>query len=362
MNDVTRAVVLGAVAAGAILACKSNDVGSTTTNTTMGIGPSGGMAQGANGEELLVPAGALTSNVAFSLSVAQPGSGSYPSAPPAGLDFVGDVFEFQPHGTQFITPATVVVPYKTTPTTPILLQAEEGATTWSTVSVTGTQTGAVEGAVSTLSYFVVADMGGGSDGSTGNSCAGRGPVATAPTGSVTMGMGMVPAQNEGNVSIPALDVTTLVDGYATGPMAGGMESGECGSGTVNTLSITLTPYAKACGYAQNDDVKIGAVVLGISVNSFSAITAQAYTAGEVSTVTNWIASGTDAGVCAGNANGAASSGCPSGATALTITALDSTHVAGNFNLTPSGSSTAISGTFDVPVCTAATGLMQCCVQ
>jgi hypothetical protein len=331
------------VLAASLAACKTNNINATTNNNTEVIGPMGGEVKGTDGEELLIPAGALMSSVTFSVGVAA--AGSYPASPPAGMTFAGDVFEFTPHGTQFLTAATVIIPYTSAPTTPILLTAEEGGSTWTTLSITGTAASAEEGQVTTLSYFVVAESGGnsGPDSSSGgfdgsiSACSGREPDAAATATTISSFTGTF--TDTGPVE-PALDLTTIVDGYAT-------QSG-------STLLLWFTPYTNACGYFQSNDSKTGAETLEIGVISGwngQPGTFSGNPTGVQATLTP------DAG-CGGAGAALASSTTGPG---ITITAADAAHVAGNFNVTPMNSSSgAISGTFDVPFCVQGSQEPPCC--
>jgi hypothetical protein len=134
------------------------DGGTDSSGTHSGGGTSisaaGGTAKGAQGEELIVPPGALSSTTTFSLAMASSG---FPD-PPGGVTFEGAVFAFTPHGTQFAKPATVVIPFTSSAASPVLLQAEEGASSWKTVSITSKTSDALEGEVTSLSFFVSGSM------------------------------------------------------------------------------------------------------------------------------------------------------------------------------------------------------------
>jgi ZU5 domain len=327
-------------------ACKTNNVEANTQNSTDVIGAMGGMVVGLNGEELIIPAGALTANVSFQLGVAQPGSSSYPANPPSGLDFAGDVFEFLPHGTQFATPATVVIPFTTATSSPVLLQAEEGASSWTTLGITGMMgTTAVEGAVTTLSYFVVAYQSSG-DGGQSSGCSGRGPSGSAPTATVSSFTGSV----EDPISGQMVDLTNIVDGYATA------QSG------MGSFVMTFTQYPSACGYEENNDLKVASeqVVLVI-IPSSGSVSVQTYTS-NIGAMGYDPAGDAGAGACPTAMRGPIQPGATGAG--ITITAVDSSSVSGNFSFTPGGGSgTPISGMFNnVPFCTPTSGVTpQCCL-
>jgi hypothetical protein len=338
----TLAVLLFAGAC-ALGACKTNEVSATTTNSSNAIGPTGGTAQGANGEELIVPGGALSTTVAFSLTEAS--VGTYPALP-TGLSSAGPVFEFTPHGTQFATPATVRVPYTTMPPSPsdlVLLQAEEGASSWAPIPITATISSpesAVEGAVSTLSYFTVA-YSSSSDAGQAASCSGRAAVANAPTGTIMSFTGTYTDSGQ------TIDLSQIQDGYATAYTSG-----------APFFVITFTGYANACGYIQNDDFKVGGTQLILGIQTSSAPAVQTYPA----SATNFKVGGepADAGLGTCTPESSAFAGAEATGTGVMINAIDSSHVQGSFSYTPSGGST-ISGTFDVPFCAQGAVTPECCI-
>jgi len=349
MTSVTRIAVLVLAGACGVVGCKNNDITSTTNNNSNTFGPGGGTAKGANGEELIIPPGALSTTVTFSLSVAQPGSGSYPESLPAGQSTGGYVFEITPHGTQFSTPATVLIPYMNSGGTLALLQAEEGATSWTPLAITannpisGATSASLEGAVSALSYFTVA-YSSSADAAPPGGCSGRAPVSGAPAGTITNFTGTFTESGQ------TLDLTQIKDGYA--------------STATGIWVLNFTNYANACGYLQNNDIKIGGALLRIGISSTPDV--QTYPANMLQGVGLADPSG-DAG--AGECNPMTPSlaaGAMYTGTGLTINAIDSTHVQGSFSITPGGGP-QISGTFDVPVssattCTQGTVTPECCIQ
>ncbi len=91
------------------------------------VGPAGGTVTGDRGAQLIIPAGALSSTIAF--TVKHDGSAA-PAFPPEGFGAAGGVYELTPHGTAFAAPATVRVPFDAAQVpdeaTPVLFKAEEG--------------------------------------------------------------------------------------------------------------------------------------------------------------------------------------------------------------------------------------------
>ena len=74
------------------------------------VGPAGGTVSGPLGLELVIPAGALSSNV--SLKIGRDSSAA-PAFPPADIAAAGSPFELTPHGTVFAGPIQIRVPFNT---------------------------------------------------------------------------------------------------------------------------------------------------------------------------------------------------------------------------------------------------------
>jgi hypothetical protein len=125
---------------------------SDDASVTIEIGPAGGTVTGPDGAELVVPAGALSAPVRFSVTK---NPSDAPSVP-AGWRWLGDVYGFTPHGTVFATPATVRIPIDSASVPaelePTAFKAEPGGafSHLPNATVTGS---AVEAQVSTLSFF-----------------------------------------------------------------------------------------------------------------------------------------------------------------------------------------------------------------
>lgn len=84
-GTVAHAAVVGAFVL-VSFGCKSNSI-SQNNGGTATIGSGGGIVDGPDGAELRIPAGALTKDTAFTISLAQ--AGSYP-APPVTVDVGGN--------------------------------------------------------------------------------------------------------------------------------------------------------------------------------------------------------------------------------------------------------------------------------
>ncbi len=332
------AIPLVVVTATAVAGCKKNNVTSNSSSSNV-IGPSGGTASGPDGVELRVPGGALQGDTTFTLSVAQPDE--YPAA--GKYSFSGDVFAIEPHGQSFLTPATVVIPFLANPTDGVLLQAEVGDTAWTELPVIGKDKNAFEAAVSKLSYFVVADKAGGSDAGP-PSCSGRSPVSGAPTGTVTN-----PSGATSSTPYTPFDSSTLKDGYAQPDSYG-----------ASTFHVTLTDYANACGYEQNDDIKIGGTTLVLTLPT-SSPAVQNYPSSGVQVGIGQSDPNAAPGACGGNA-ASGSVANPAG-TGVDITAVDATHIAGSYDVPGASGGTDFTGSFDVPICNVAAGItVSCCLQ
>ena len=78
---------------------------STTSEelVTQTVGATGGTVSGLDGMALVIPAGALASDVVITIT--------RESGTPTGLNAAGDVFKFEPDGLAFASPVTVTLPY-----------------------------------------------------------------------------------------------------------------------------------------------------------------------------------------------------------------------------------------------------------
>ncbi len=98
------------------------------------VGPAGGTVTGANGAQVVVPAGALNQNVTISITQSSTGA----PALPAGHVPIGQMFAFQPHGTSFASPVTVTVPFDAAQLPAgeraIMLKTNAAQTAWEEVS------------------------------------------------------------------------------------------------------------------------------------------------------------------------------------------------------------------------------------
>ncbi|HEY4320389.1 MAG TPA: hypothetical protein VGM77_04340 [Gemmatimonadales bacterium] len=89
------------------LACSSStDSGGTTGGGGTSIGAAGGSVTSSDGKvQLVIPAGALSSNVSFTIT---PDTATTTAG---GALVAGSVYDFEPSGTTFATPATIRIPY-----------------------------------------------------------------------------------------------------------------------------------------------------------------------------------------------------------------------------------------------------------
>src|SRR5689334_17054003 len=75
-----------------------------------GIGAAGGTVSGPIGAKVVIPPGALTTNVEIKVEMISTGA----PALPAGLSAAGQMFAFTPHGTSFAAPVTLTLPFDAT--------------------------------------------------------------------------------------------------------------------------------------------------------------------------------------------------------------------------------------------------------
>ena len=115
----------------------------------------GGTVTDPSGAKVVIPAGALASNVDIAIAASSVGA----PALPAGYTTIGSVFAFTPHGTSFATPATITVPFDTTKlpagAAPLLVKTDSAGTSWVAVAGATVNGGTMSGAVSGFSFAVV---------------------------------------------------------------------------------------------------------------------------------------------------------------------------------------------------------------
>jgi uncharacterized delta-60 repeat protein len=157
-------VFLLSIASAALVACGGggDDTGSGASNVVQspppaaGIGNAGGTVHGPSGAQVVIPAGALSQNVA--IEVAQSSAGA--PALPAGINAVGEMFAFTPHGTTFASPVTVTVPFDparvTAGATPALYKTTAGQAGWETVPGATVNGSTMTASITSFSHAVVA--------------------------------------------------------------------------------------------------------------------------------------------------------------------------------------------------------------
>lgn len=157
-------VFLLSLASAVLVACGGggDDAGSGAINVVQsppppagGIGAAGGTVQGPSGAQVVIPAGALSQNVAITVTQSSAGS----PALPAGLIAAGQMFAFTPHGTTFAAPVTVTVPFDpalvTTGATPTLYKTTAGQAGWEAVAGATVSGNTMMAPVTSFSYLVV---------------------------------------------------------------------------------------------------------------------------------------------------------------------------------------------------------------
>ena len=178
-----------------LAACNSSGGGDEPPpSPSTGIGPQGGTVSGAYGAQVIVPAGALTSNV--DIAIARDSTNA-PNFPPSETGAAGAAFEITPHGTTFALPATLRIPFDAAQApadaSPKIFKAElNGAFTEIPTTVDGdmlvadvtTLSWVIPGYASTRPRNVYAPTSGGisSYRITATTGALTGPTSTAPTG------------------------------------------------------------------------------------------------------------------------------------------------------------------------------------
>jgi hypothetical protein len=356
-------MVVGAAAlvSGLSASCKSNTIdnkqgaidNSTNNNGEGGvtvnvIGARGGIVVGPEGASVRVPGGALMEDTEISISVAEPAQ--YPPLP-AGYAIRSKVFAFEPHGLQFLSPAIVSLPF-----TPgqggsggmTGLRADPGGSWAPVASQIG---GEAQIATPSFSFYVVAQPEGPAADS-GPTCSGRGPDTSAPTGTFSGGSGHF-------IFDGTLDVSTLVDGYAS-------------VDAQKNVELVFQPFAKACGFARNGVHKSGALTMTLRI--LGPVTTSTYSGAAIHVAPWPRPADATLGACQ-LAGPMAQAGSPLYGPApgpgVSIAAIDATHVAGTFDVTPykfvpgqlEQQGERITGTFNLPICAPIAGLTPaaCCV-
>jgi hypothetical protein len=120
-----------------------------------GIGSAGGTVSGPAGAQVVIPANALSTNVAITVTQSAAGSPALPAARAAA----GDVFALTPHGTTFAAPVTITVPFNPAAVpaggTPSLWKTNAAQTGWEEVAGATVSGSAMSGQVTSFSWVVV---------------------------------------------------------------------------------------------------------------------------------------------------------------------------------------------------------------
>lgn len=124
--------------------------------TGSGIGPAGGQASEASGAQVTIPSGALSASTPIAVTRSSAGA----PALPTNVVAFGSIFAFTPHGTSFVVPVTITVPFDPASvpagTTPKLLKTDATQTGWQEVPGATVQGSTMTGQVSGFSFAVVA--------------------------------------------------------------------------------------------------------------------------------------------------------------------------------------------------------------
>jgi uncharacterized delta-60 repeat protein len=134
-----------------LVACASGGDPSSAT-----VGPAGGTVRGPSGAQVVIPAGALAREVAIAVSQASAGAPPLPG----GTTPFGSTFAFTPHGTTFLSPVTITVPFDPAQVpagaTPTLYKTTAGQAGWEVVAGATVSGATMSGPVTQFSYAVVA--------------------------------------------------------------------------------------------------------------------------------------------------------------------------------------------------------------
>jgi hypothetical protein len=353
-----RVVVMVAilVALACAAGCKTNTIDNRTDNSTSPagravIGPQGGVLLGPDGTSLRIPAGALTTDELISIRVAEPGE--YPPLP-GRYATLSKVFAFEPHGLQFLSPVIITLPYTDDgrgSAGVIAIRADGDAP--ADVNVDSWQSVAAQAAVDvqittpSFSYYAVARALSGPEAV--GSCSGRVADGTAPSSAPLDLTGTYTDTPAGSADPVTLNLFTLVDGYAV-----------MNAGPGNVLLLSFTTFPRGCGHLRNGVAWIGGSTFSVALTT-GQVAAGFYDGSAIRVSISGTPASTAPGACPAplfDAGGPVDDG----ASNLTITEIDATHVAGAFDVTPVGG-TRLTANFDLPLCTPNRDLSPalCCV-
>ena len=148
-------------AAGALLivsglaACGGLDDATPPAGAGATIGAAGGTLDGPAGSQVIVPAGAL--GAATTLSITASSSGA-PSLPPGGL-VLGEMFALTPHGTAFVAPATLRIPFDPSlvpaGATPVVMKTNAAQNGWDVVAGSSVAGNMAQASIGGFSWTVV---------------------------------------------------------------------------------------------------------------------------------------------------------------------------------------------------------------
>jgi uncharacterized delta-60 repeat protein len=124
-----------------------------------GIGSAGGTVTEASGAKVVIPAGALTTNIA--IAVAQASAASAPPLP-AGVTPFGSMYATTPHGTTFAKPVTITIPFDPSKvpagTTPVLYKTNPAMSGWLQVAGATVNGSTMSGDVQSFSFEFVGPL------------------------------------------------------------------------------------------------------------------------------------------------------------------------------------------------------------
>jgi len=220
---------------------------SLTVNAAAGIGPGGGTVTGFYGASVTVPAGALSANVDVEIPR---DSSNAPALPSTGIDTSGAMYALTPHGTAFLQPVTVRIPFDSdripTDATPVIYKAEVGGA-FAPIPTT-VDGGYLSAQVSNFSWVI------------------PGYAATLPR--MVYALTSSSAGGTSTISVSSLRITA-----GTGALASETSSAPVGSGAI---SVTVHP-SRRFAYVTNGTRQWTGTAANVSPNSLSVYQLDAVT-------------------------------------------------------------------------------------
>ncbi len=316
------------------------------TQESFRVGPNGSQISLSDGAVLSIPEGALSKEITIQLDSVAPST--LTAALSSETTLVGQAHRFLPHGTQFLEPIEVILPYQGAANRVLRLD-DESDTTWEVVPDAVFSEGRARFQTSSFSIYAVAQV-------NGNSIAKCDAPANGTPGTVSYTGGTFSAVDAVAVVTHLKDIGTI---WGEHPFR-------------THLEIRLTDYANACGHEISgldvqDSRWFQITLMTPSQVDYPALPPPGtypFTSDQMDWETpslrvaaEFVACDAQCGACS-----SVMKSTPTGS--LTLTSVTETAVEGTFQLVVHGAERdeTISGSFTAPICVQAESVQErCCV-